>query len=132
MGTGCENACLRESPKTEMSFKSISLQNGDRVAIVGGGPAGSVFAIHLLRQAKLLEKHIDVVIVEKRVSRPVRRKVFISYFRGDRAEVEGLVRYWSGNQSVFIPQIVGAYRRSRRAAMQVALGKTVFQSLKAL
>lgn len=43
------------------------------------------------------------------VSPPVRRKVFISYFRGDRAEVEGFVRYWSGNQSVFIPQIVGAY-----------------------
>ena len=43
------------------------------------------------------------------VSPPVRRKVFISYFRGDRAEVEAFVQYWSGNQRVFIPQIVGAY-----------------------
>jgi flavin-dependent dehydrogenase len=49
-----------------MPVQSISLQNGDRVAIVGGGPAGSFFAIHLLRQAKLLQRHIDVVIVEKR------------------------------------------------------------------
>jgi hypothetical protein len=43
------------------------------------------------------------------VSPPIRRKVFISYFRGDRAEVEAFVQYWSRNQNVFIPQIVGAY-----------------------
>jgi flavin-dependent dehydrogenase len=49
-----------------MSFQSASLLNGDRVAIVGGGPAGSFFAIHLLREARRLNRHIDVVIVEKR------------------------------------------------------------------
>ena len=43
-----------------------SLQNNDSVAIVGGGPAGSFFAIHLLREARRLNRHIDVVIVEKR------------------------------------------------------------------
>ena len=43
-----------------------SLQNEDRVAVVGGGPAGSFFAIHLLRQAKRLGRNIEVVIVEKR------------------------------------------------------------------
>ena len=43
-----------------------SLQNNDSVAIIGGGPAGSFFAIHLLREAKRLNRHIDVVIVEKR------------------------------------------------------------------
>ncbi|MGD0226735.1 MAG: hypothetical protein ABSF71_30775 [Terriglobia bacterium] len=49
-----------------MSFQSMSLQNGDRIAIVGGGPAGSFFAIHLLREARRLNRHLDVVIVEKR------------------------------------------------------------------
>ncbi len=43
-----------------------TLQNGDRVAIVGGGPAGSFFAIHLLREARKLGRNIEVVIVEKR------------------------------------------------------------------
>ena len=43
-----------------------SLQNEDRVAVVGGGPAGSFFAIHLLREAKRLGRKLEVVIVEKR------------------------------------------------------------------
>jgi flavin-dependent dehydrogenase len=42
------------------------LSEGSCVAVIGGGPAGSFFAIHLLRQARLLKRHIDVVIVEKR------------------------------------------------------------------
>ena len=45
---------------------STSLQNGDHVAVVGGGPAGAFFAIHLLREARQLDRKIDVVIVEKR------------------------------------------------------------------
>ncbi len=49
-----------------MSPQSSTLQNNDRVAIVGGGPAGSFFAIHLLREAKRLGRNIEVVIVEKR------------------------------------------------------------------
>ena len=49
-----------------MASQSRSLQNGDRVAIVGGGPAGSFFAIRLLREAKRLSRNIEVVIIEKR------------------------------------------------------------------
>ncbi len=48
-----------------VSSQSASLQNGDGVVIVGGGPAGSFFAIHLLREAKRLGRHIDVVMVEQ-------------------------------------------------------------------
>jgi flavin-dependent dehydrogenase len=49
-----------------MALPSRNLQNGDRVAIVGGGPAGSFFAITLLREARRLNRCLDVVIVEKR------------------------------------------------------------------
>jgi len=48
------------------SSQSGSLRDNDCVAIVGGGPAGSFFAIHLLREAKRLNRHLEVVIVEKR------------------------------------------------------------------
>jgi hypothetical protein len=39
---------------------------------------------------------------------PVRRKVFISYFRADKSDVENFVNYWGLLQKVFIPHIVGA------------------------
>ena len=49
-----------------MSSQSKGLQNSDRVAVVGGGPAGSFFAIHLLREARRLNRHLDLIIIEKR------------------------------------------------------------------
>jgi flavin-dependent dehydrogenase len=42
------------------------LQDDDRVAVVGGGPAGSFFSIHLLREAQRLKRRIEVIIIEKR------------------------------------------------------------------
>ena len=44
----------------------MQLRNNDTVAIVGGGPAGSFFAIKLLREARRVNRTLDVVIVEKR------------------------------------------------------------------
>src|ERR1035437_4102748 len=41
----------------------------------------------------------------------VRRKVFVSYFRADRAEVEEFVGNWAGTRRVFIPQVIGAFGR---------------------
>uniref|UniRef100_E6QM77 FAD-binding domain-containing protein n=1 Tax=mine drainage metagenome TaxID=410659 RepID=E6QM77_9ZZZZ len=49
-----------------MSSRLRCLRNNDRVAIVGSGPAGSFFAIHLLREARRLDLHLDVIIIEKR------------------------------------------------------------------
>lgn len=46
----------------------VRLQNEDRVAVVGGGPAGSFFAIRFLRESRRLNRRFDVVIVEKRRS----------------------------------------------------------------
>jgi len=43
----------------------IELKAGSTVAVIGGGPAGSFFAIHLLREATRLSRKIDVVIFER-------------------------------------------------------------------
>ena len=40
------------------------LQDGDRVAIVGGGPAGSFAALHLLRLAEARGLHLDITVYE--------------------------------------------------------------------
>ena len=49
-----------------LPYSSTALESGDRVAIVGAGPAGSFFAIHLLREAKRQGLALDVVLIEKR------------------------------------------------------------------
>lgn len=50
----------------ELSPPSTKLLDGDRIAVVGGGPAGSFFAIHLLREARRVGRSIEVVLIEKR------------------------------------------------------------------
>jgi flavin-dependent dehydrogenase len=44
----------------------VVLPDGARVVVVGGGPAGSFFAIHALRRARQLGKKIEVLILEKK------------------------------------------------------------------
>jgi hypothetical protein len=51
------------------------------------------------------------VISTHSASTATRRKVFISYFRADKYEVEAFVHEWATLHGVFIPQIVGAYGR---------------------
>jgi flavin-dependent dehydrogenase len=48
--------------------RRIELKGGATVAVIGGGPAGAFFAIHLLRKAKKLEKDLKVIIFERRRS----------------------------------------------------------------
>jgi flavin-dependent dehydrogenase len=54
------DATARHSP-----FQPEGLRNGGRVVVVGGGPAGSFFAHQILREAGRLNRHIEVLIVEK-------------------------------------------------------------------
>jgi len=45
---------------------TLQLHNGDRVGIVGGGPAGSFFAMHLLKYAAAKNLSLAVTIFESR------------------------------------------------------------------
>ena len=45
---------------------SISLENGSRVAVIGGGPSGSLFSYFLLSMAKQIDLNISVDIYEPR------------------------------------------------------------------
>lgn len=42
------------------------LNDGDRVLVVGGGPAGSFFAIDVLRECRKLGRRIELTIIEKK------------------------------------------------------------------
>lgn len=45
----------------------MTLKCGDKIAVLGGGPAGSFFAIHILREAKKANLNITVTIIDKKV-----------------------------------------------------------------
>ena len=60
-------------------LEKTMLSAGSRVCVVGGGPAGTFFAIHLFRQAKRAGRDIAVTIIEKKAQfhpagRPWRRR----------------------------------------------------------
>jgi hypothetical protein len=67
---------LKLSPPTSVadSFSSIvedddldfNLRDGSRVAVVGGGPAGSFFSYFLLKMANAIDLDIEVDIFEPR------------------------------------------------------------------
>jgi len=44
----------------------IVLPDGARVAVVGGGPAGAFFAIHLLQKARAAGKNFEILIFERK------------------------------------------------------------------
>jgi flavin-dependent dehydrogenase len=43
----------------------IELEQGATIAVIGGGPAGAFFAIHLLRKARQLGRDVKVIIFER-------------------------------------------------------------------
>lgn len=43
---------------------TLSLKNGDRIAVIGGGPAGSFFSYFTLRMARMLGRDVGVTIFE--------------------------------------------------------------------
>ncbi len=44
----------------------LSLKENGTVAVIGGGPAGAFFSIHLLRRARELNRRVKVIIIERR------------------------------------------------------------------
>lgn len=51
---------------SKRSREKTVLGAGDRVCVVGGGPAGAFFAIHLLRQARAAGRPVAVTVIEKK------------------------------------------------------------------
>src|SRR5258708_38381212 len=40
---------------------------------------------------------------------PPKRNVFISFFQGDRHEVDGFIQHWATQQGVFTPKALGTF-----------------------
>lgn len=50
----------------QVSETRIPLEENGTVVVIGGGPAGAFFSIHLLRRARELRRAVKVVIIERR------------------------------------------------------------------
>lgn len=48
------------------SQKGTPLEDGGTVVVIGGGPAGAFFSIHLLRRSRELHRQVKVVVIERR------------------------------------------------------------------
>ncbi|MDD5542185.1 MAG: hypothetical protein PHX83_03355 [Acidobacteriia bacterium] len=46
--------------------KHTPLADGATVVVIGGGPAGALFSVHLLRRSQQLQRHAKVVVIERR------------------------------------------------------------------
>jgi flavin-dependent dehydrogenase len=42
----------------------LTLDDNSRVAVIGGGPSGSLFSYFALKMAKMIDKNIDITIFE--------------------------------------------------------------------
>ncbi len=64
---GMLNLQVRDTPAEAVRMEgNLHLDDGSRVGVVGGGPAGSLFAYFLLNMARTLGTDLDVVIFEPR------------------------------------------------------------------
>ncbi len=63
-----------------MQKQGARLTQGSKIIIVGGGPSGAFFAIHLLRQAAEAGLHLEATIIDKRMEQP--SNTLLTKFRG--------------------------------------------------
>ncbi len=89
---------------------SIRLQNGSRVCIIGGGPAGSFSALHLLRLAQEHGIHLDVLIFEPRDFCAGAGRESCKGCAGILSA--GMVRNFSGLNITLPPQVIQAELRA--------------------
>ncbi len=63
-------------------MKEFGLKDGSRIVIIGGGPAGSFFAIRLLKLAGVLDKKTNIIIIEKNINLKPKESSFLFSCKG--------------------------------------------------
>ncbi len=59
-------AAVQASDEAVGELKPLQLSDGAKIVVIGGGPAGSFFAITLLRKAREMGIHLDLTIIERK------------------------------------------------------------------